>query len=327
MANAFEIKNIEISEPFESNFNKNDIINSGFKKAFSELLSILIKSSDLEKVKETKLNEIKGMIQSFSIQEERFIDQVYYVNLGVSFDKKKIFRYLEKKNIFPTQPIRETFLFIPIIINENTDDLILYSNNKIYINWNKSIKKSELVNYILPTEDIEDLNLIKKNFSVIENYEFKEIIDKYFLKNSVVALIFTNNNEIRVLSRIIIKDKIFIKNSSFKSLDLNDENQSLILIEELRQIYEDKWKEFNHINTSIKLPLMVRVDNTNSKKITDFETILKNTDLVNNYFIHKFNKDHIYYEIIFNGTPNIFIQAMDEKSLKFDTQNKVWILK
>ena len=33
-AKAFEIDNIEISRPFEMNFNKNEVINEGFKKVF-----------------------------------------------------------------------------------------------------------------------------------------------------------------------------------------------------------------------------------------------------------------------------------------------------
>ena len=50
------------------------------------------------------------MIETFSIKEEKFIDQKYYVNLGVSFNKKKNFRYLEKKNIFPSRILKEQFL-------------------------------------------------------------------------------------------------------------------------------------------------------------------------------------------------------------------------
>ena len=42
------------------------------------------------------------MIESFSIKEEKFINNVYHVSLGVSFNKKKIFNFLEKKNIFPS---------------------------------------------------------------------------------------------------------------------------------------------------------------------------------------------------------------------------------
>jgi len=88
---AFEINNIEISDPFEINFNKNKVIDEGFREAFSELISLIVNSSDQKKISTTKLNEIKGMVETFSIKEEKFIDETYFVNLGVSFNKKKSF--------------------------------------------------------------------------------------------------------------------------------------------------------------------------------------------------------------------------------------------
>ncbi len=99
-AKAFSINNIEISKPFEMNFDKNKVIDEGFTKAFFELISLITISSDREKINNIKLNQIKGMIDSFSIKEEKFINEVYYVNLGVSFNKKDIFNYLEKKISF-----------------------------------------------------------------------------------------------------------------------------------------------------------------------------------------------------------------------------------
>merc|ERR1712224_7042 len=80
---AFEIDNIKITMPFEMNFNKNKVIDEGFKKAFSQLMTLIVNSSEIKKVDKIKLNEIKGMIESFSIKEEKFINKVYYVNLGV----------------------------------------------------------------------------------------------------------------------------------------------------------------------------------------------------------------------------------------------------
>ena len=88
-AKSFEINGIEITQPFEINFDKNKVIDLGFEKAFFELVYSLIKSQDFKKIDNIRLNEIKGMIETFSIKEEKFIDQKYYVNLGVSFNKKK----------------------------------------------------------------------------------------------------------------------------------------------------------------------------------------------------------------------------------------------
>ena len=326
-AKAFLIDEIEVSEKLENNFNKDALINKGFENAFRELLSTLIKSKDFDKVKVINLDEIKSMIETFSIREERFIDKTYHLKLGVSFNKKKIFDYLETKKIFPAQINKENFLFIPIIIDQLDDNLLVFSKNPIYENWNKKNEKSFQIDYLLPTEDLEDLNLIKKNYLDLENYDFNEIIKKYFLDHSIIALIFKDNDEIKILSKIYIKDKKVIKSNSFKNINLDNKENLKILINQLKIIYEDFWKDHNLINTSIKLPLLIQVDNKDLSLSLKFEENLKKIDLISHYHIKRINKDSIFYEIVFNGTPKNFINIMEKQNYDIDTQNKVWILK
>ena len=326
-AKAFLIDEIQVSEKLENNFNKETLINEGFKLAFNELINTLVKSTDLKKLDNPDLSEIKSMIETFSIKEERFINKVYYLNLGVSFNKKKIFNYLEMKNVFPSQIVKKRFLFIPIIIDEKNNDLLIYSNNPIYKNWNEVEKNSFLIEYLLATEDLEDLSLIKENFLDLENYDFNQIIKKYFLDYSIVALIFKDNNEIKVLSKIYTVDKKVIKSNSFQNIDYNNDENLNDLISKLKIIYEDFWKDQNLINTSIKLTLSIKLDNKDYNLTSEFEKTLNEVDLISNYFISKFDNDHIFYEIIFNGTTNKFINIMKSYNYIFDTQKKVWILK
>ncbi len=326
-AKAFLIEEIEISEKLENNFNKSNLINKGFKRAFKELMSKLIKSSDLDKTKDINLNQIKSMIDTFSIKEEKFINKTYNLNLGVSFNKRKIFQFLDSKNIFPAQIIEEKFLFIPVIIDQSKTDPLVFSNNTIYENWKKENKKSYLIEYVLPAEDLEDLNLIKKNYLELENYDFEEIIKKYFLDNSIVVLFFKYDDQIKVLSKINIKDKKVIKSNSFEKINLDNLEDVRNLINDLKIIYEDFWKDNNLINTSIKLPLFIRIENENLNLSSKFEETLNMIDLISNYSINKFNKDYIFYEVIFNGTPKNFINIMKDQNYNFDTQKKTWILK
>ena len=323
-AKSFEINNIEISIPFENNFDKNNVIDTGFKKAFFQLIYSLTKSSDHKKIRSIQLNEIKSMIETFSVQEEKFIDQVYYVNLGVSFNKKKIFNYLEKKNIFPSQIIKEKFLFIPVIIDENINDLIVFSNNPIYNNWNDAESRYALINYLLPTEDLEDLNLIKKNLENIENYNFSEITKKYSLDNYIISLVFKSENKIRVLSKIYNNKNEIIKNDTFLNIDLTKEKDLSNFIKDLKNSFEDNWKKLNEINTSIKLPILIKFKNNDTKKSMQFETILNDIELVNDFFIKRFDKEFIFYEILFNGTVQNFINIMQNKDYNLNTQKKVW---
>ena len=326
-AKSFNIKNIEVSKPFEINFDKNKVIDEGFIKAFSELISLITVSSDHKILKKIKLNQIRGMIDSFSIKEEKFIDEIYYVSLGVSFNKKKILNFLEKKNIFPSTPLKKNFLFIPIIIEEDKENLLVFSNNIFYDEWNNSSESFYLIEYILPTEDLEDLNLIKKQFNFIEQYDFKEITNKYYLDNSIVALIFLNQKIIRVLSRITVNDKVVLINQSFSDTDINNTDQLKNTIKSLKTTYEDYWKNFNQINTSIKLPIYIKVSGRNNSKISRLEKALNEINLIYDYSISKFDKDYVYFQIIYNGTPDIFLKSMEKQNFNFNTQNKTWVLK
>ena len=324
---SFNVKNIDISRPFEINFDKNDVIDEGFKQAFFELISIIVDSNDRKKINNIKINNLKGMIESFSIQEEKFINEVYYVNLGVSFNKKKIYDFLEEKNIFPSIPKKKKFLFIPIIIDEDKKDLLIFNNNEIFNNWNKNLEKTHLIEYILPTEDLEDLNQIKKNYENIENYDFKEVISKYNLKDSIISLVFINGDQLRVLSRITYNNKVVLKNQTFTYSDINNIKKNSKLIDELKIIYEDYWKKINKINTSIKLPLNIKITNRNNEILSNFEKTLDDLDFVNYYFITKLDKNFTYYQIIFNGTTNLFLKIMEENNFSFNTQNKIWSIK
>ena len=327
LAKSFHVDEVEISEPYEEKFDKNSVIDKGFRDAFFKLMNLLVKSTDFDKIRNIRLSQIKSMIQSFTVKEEKFVDQTYYLKLGVNFDKRKIYKYLEKKDIFPSQIKKEKFLFLPLIIDEKINDIIVYSNNPLYENWNLNEDSNKLIKYILPTEDLEDLNYIKNQIDNIENYNFKEIITKYNLNNFIISLIFKNKADIKILSKIYIKDQEIIINNSFQNYNFNDRENLINFMNELKIIYEDLWKQQNQINTSIKLPLMIRVNNKNLSDSLIFENILNEIDLISYYTIKNFDKDHIFYEVIFNGTPNFFIKIMSEKNYVFDTQNKIWILK
>ena len=137
----------------------------------------------------------------------------------------------------------------------------IFSNNPIYDNWNKTNKRYQLIDYLLPSEDLEDLNLIKEKLEIIETYDFNEITKKYFLKNSIISLIFRDNNEVRILTKIYNDKNEIIKNNSFKNLDLDNETDLDFLIENLKNLFDDTWKKLNEINTSIKVPITIKIKN------------------------------------------------------------------
>ena len=100
-ANIYRIVNLEISKPFDKKFDKEEIIDIAFKKAFEQ---IILKITTLEKNQINNLTNLKtiySLIESFSIVDERFVDNKYISKFEVEFNKKLLFNYLEKRNIFP----------------------------------------------------------------------------------------------------------------------------------------------------------------------------------------------------------------------------------
>ena len=326
-AKGFTITNIEISTPFEINFNKNEIIDEGFIKAYNQLILSIVQTKDLKKLNKTSLSLIKGMIETFSIKEEKFINEIYYLSLNVSFNKKKVFNLLEKQNIFPSLPIKKDILFIPIIFEENKNEILMFSESYIFSNWNTDAKDYNLLNFILPTEDLDDFNIIKNNSRNLENYDFNQIIQKYNLEDYIVMIVFKNDKEIRVLSKINFNEKMDIRNLKFQNFSFKNEKQLKKFIGNLKNIYENYWKSKNEINTSIKLVLTISIDNNDNLKISQFEKILNNIDLIYDFYISKFDNKNNIYKLIFNGTPDHFISIMNKKNYTIDTQNQIWILK
>ena len=323
-ASTFKIKDLEISEPFDVNFNKEKVINKAFKEAFIELISIITTSSDQNKIKKTSIAEVKSLIDSFTMNKERFVNNSYLVNFDVNFNKKNTLNFFEKKNIFPSIPQKKEILLIPVFVDLQSSQVSLFNDNIFYDTWNLNKERFFLLNYILPTEDLEDVNLILKNSDLIEEYDFKNIVKKYNLEDFIVVIIYKNFNELNILSKIQINNLSKIENQTFKEVNIEDDQSLNSILIELKNTYENYWKGLNKINTSIKLPLNISVDSSKYKKILNLENVLDELDLVFSYEISQFDNEMIYYKIIYNGPPNKFLIDLKTKGIVIDTQKQNW---
>jgi len=320
-ANTYKITDLEISKPYDNNFNKEAVIDTAFEKAFEQLI---LKITTIEKSEVKKLSNLKkiyGLIESFSIVDEKFIDNKYISIFEVEFNKKQLFNYLQNKNIFPSIPKEKDLLLIPILINNEKNQVLLFSENAFYVNWNKSNENYFLLNYILPNEDIEDINLIKKNIYNIEEYNFNEIISKYAINDYIILILFQKDSNFNALMKINLNDKLIISNKKFKW----NENQSTEnIIQNLKLEFENHWKKLNIINTSIKLPITLSVNSKNYNLVKELENKLYDLDLVSSYYIDYFSNKKIIYKIIYNSTPDKFINEFTNSSIKLKTDSSIW---
>ena len=326
-ANTFRVSDIEISSPFELNFKKSHVIDRGFKVSFLNLLSMITTSGDKTQIKDISIKELKSMIDSFTISDEKFINNEYFAKLETTFNKKKILNFLEKKNIFPSIPIRNKVLLIPILIDTENENIYLFNNNIFYEKWNDIKNNYQLLDYLLPSEDLEDLNELQEMKDSVEMYDFVNLIEKYDLKDYIISIIYKNKDEVKIFSKINLNNSLKINNQQYSKINLFNEKDFNMILENLKNIYEDEWKKNNEINTSIKLPLTIYIKSKEYKKILYMEELLANNDLISNFYILKFDNEFTQYRIIYNGSPKTFFNNMDNKYFNLAMENNVWTVK
>ena len=323
----FKISDIEISEPFNANFNKEKVINKGFSKAFKELTSSIITTKDKPKIKSIKLNEIKYLIESFEINNESFLEKKYIANFNVNFNKKRTLNFFEKKNIFPSLKKNKDFLTILIFIDNDKNEIFLYEKNPFYKNWNSINEKYFLINYILIDQDLEDIKIINDNKENLETYQFNEIIKKYDLDDYIISIIFKNKKKLRILSKFFFDKKLKIINHVYDDIDLRDQNKLDDLIFKTKVNLEDLWKSNNLINTSLKLPINLKLNSKDTLKIVNLEREMDKIDLIYDYYVTSISNKNLNFKIIFNGSPKQFLNIMSERNIKIDIENEPWEVK
>ena len=325
-ANTFKVSDIEISSAFELNFNKNRVIDKGFQISFLNLLNMITTSGNRNKIKTISIQELKGMIDSFTISDEKFVNNEYFAKLETTFNKKKIFNFLERKNVFPSMPRRNKVLLVPILVDTEENNIYLFNNNIFYNKWNNNKKNYQLLDYLLPSEDLEDLIKIQEMTDSVENYDFIDLIKRYDLKDYIISIIYKNKNEFKILSKINLNNSLKINNQKYSKIDLDNEKDFDKILESLKIVYEDYWKENNEINTSIKLPLTLSINSKNYKKILELEEVFNNMDLISDFYILKFDNKNTQYRIIYNGSPKTFFNSMKKKNFHLSMKDNVWTI-
>ena len=326
-ANTFRVSSIEISSPFELNFNKSSVIDHGFKISYSNLITMITTSGDKDKIKTISMKELKGMIDSFTISDEKFINNEYFAKLETTFNKNKVLNFLEKRNIFPSIPKRKKVLFLPVLVDADTESIYLFNDNIFYNKWNNKKKNYELLDYLLPSEDLEDLSKLQEMSDSIETYNFENLIKKYDLTDYIISIIYKNKNDIKILSKINLNNSLKINNQRYSKVDLTSEKDFNKIVKALKNTYEDEWKKINEINTSIKLPLTISVKSKDYNKIMNLEEALDNIDLISNFYILNFNSKRTQYRVIYNGSPKTFFNDMHNKNFDLVMENNTLTVK
>ena len=319
------VEELTISKEIDLEFSRNKIIDDAFKEAFYRLLSQILNSSDIKKLKNVNMREIKTLVENFKIKNEIFRESKYYADFDVYFNKKKIKFFLEKKNLFYSNPKQISVLFLPIIIKQ--ENLYLFNDNIFYKYWLTNKDQSGLINYIMPLEDIDEILKLISSQENLENLDIIEIAKKYNTENYILSLIYLDKEKLNFFSKIKFEEYKKNSNLIFYKVDIKDVDSISSIIKKAKVHLNDIWKDFNEINTSIKLSINLILNSNDADKISKFENTLSKIDDIGSFSIKKFDLNKTVYEIIYNTDPNRLMRQFSIYGFEIVNDESQWVIK
>ena len=238
--NLFNVNNIQLEK--KEKITNNDLANLAIKKGFKRLIAKILLKQDSDKLTDLNFSAIKQLVtyyQITNIPNKKTEEQI--VNFSVTFDKDKIHDLFYKRGISYSEITDKELYILPVLVAE--DEIFIFTNNFFYNNWNK-IYEDDLIEFILPYENIEIIQNINNNKNNLINLEIENLLSEYSNKN--LALILIEKNKTNIV-KVYIKSFVQGKKIS-KSINLKKQNLSLEKINE-KIVIESKKELINLVKS------------------------------------------------------------------------------
>jgi len=201
--NIFNVNNIKINA--ENSKNKEKLVNRAFQEGFNKLIKRLLLEDDYKKIVNINLNEIKNFISYYQIlNPEKKDKQQRNTTVNIFFDKDRLHKFFYSKNILYSDIINTEVILFPLLKKDN--QYFIYSGNHFYENWN-SLEIDNLIQYTLPVENIENIQMINSNKENIYKLDISNFFKEYENSNIVFAYIDIDDNEAEIYLNTKIEGK------------------------------------------------------------------------------------------------------------------------
>ena len=322
--NIFNVNNVEISKEIYKN--KEKLVNQAFRRAFDQLLNRILLKDDYERFSRTSLNEIKELILYYQVVNPEKNDERDLIKMNVFFDKDKMHKFFNKKNVLYSDIINTEVILFPLL--KKDEKYFIYNKNYFYDNWNQK-ENDELIQYVLPSENIEDIQVIntyKDNFFKLDVSKF---FKEYELENIVFLSIEMSESAAKILINTRIEGKKINKNLSIKNNEkLSEEKFSDKIISKVNNIIADLIKSQNLIDVKTPSFLNVAIKINNKKSnLAEFNNRIKKIDLIDNYYVQQINKDYVLVKIRYLGKIDKIINKLKKQNIDLKMIKGQWQLK
>ena len=299
--NVFVVDNVKIEGKIDLNFSRDKYIDKAFLKSYQILISKILLTRDLNKIKNTELKKIKELADSFQVLEENFQKEKYSAIFKIFYNDRKVKKFLGKKNISFSQTKNISAIFFPIlIINGELQD---FSESFFYKNWTVVKIKNELINFILPLDDLDDISKIHKMKNSIEELNISDLVNKNNIDNYVFAFMEYSKDQLNVYVKTNFNNNKISKNILYNVNNIQDESKLKIILEDLKIKITDLWKEENIINLSTPLLIKVKFQHLNLENLDKLKKNLYNISIIENYSLEELNIKNSFFKIYYFGNP------------------------
>mgnify|MGYP006152472569 CR=1 FL=1 len=322
-SNIFDVNNIEIEK--KSKATNEVLAKQAIKKGFNELIDKILLNDDIKKLNELKYSEIKELVTYYQVSNKMNNNNFEKIIYNITFDKDKIHELFYKKGISYSEIINKELYILPIFKKNN--QILIYNQNFFYQNWNE-IYDTELVEFILPLENIEIIQKVNIHKNNLLNVELKNIFQEYTGKNLAIVLIEeSNSKQEKIFLKVNIFEKIIIKNISIKRLNLENEEFYKKIIIKVKQEIINLVKLENLIDVRVPSFLNVQIKNKNKTNLVELKSRLNKIDLIDNIYVQEFNNETVYLKIKYLGKLDKIIKQLENQKIILKLINDVWSLK
>ena len=322
--NLFNVNNIQIEK--KDKITNKALADKAIRKGFNQLLNKILLKRDADKFSDLSFSTVKQLVIYYQIgdiaEQEK---KKEFVNFNVTFDKDKIHDLFFERGISYSKISDKEIYILPILIKES--EIFVFNNNFFYKNWNK-IYEIDLIEFILPLENIETIKKINEQRSNLIDLEIDKLFKEYSIKNLALILIEDNTAS---SERVYIKTKIQGKNIS-KSLELKRKNLSTnkfyekIIIETKKELV-DLIKSKNLIDVRTPSFLNVKLNVNKKSNLVVFNSRVKNIDSIENIYVQEFNKEFMNLRIKYLGKLEKLINDFKKENINLQRINEQWIIK
>jgi hypothetical protein len=263
-----------------------------------------------------KLKQIKSLISHFQILEESYRKDEYKAKIKIFYNDVKIKKFLRQKNISFSQPENISAVFFPVFfINDEMQNL---NDNFFYKYWTEIEIKNELINFILPLEDLEDISKIMKMKNRIEELDVDTLVNKYDVKSYVFALIDYQDKKLNIHVKTNFNNNKISKNFLYEVENINDEPALNYILKDLKLRVTDIWKEENLVNLLMPLSISLQYQHSNLEDLDKLRNIFYKISIIDSYTLEEFNINNSFFKIYYYGDP----KKLRSELLKFGYQLK-----